>query len=157
MRPAQVLDRPSLEPREPSSRPADRRLVVLFDGDCGLCRESVRTLRRWDRERRLEFVPLQVAVGSGRPLLEGLAAQTSLADALHVVDEGSGEVMVGGAAALAILDALPGGWLLRPWAGLPPTELAADLLYRLVARHRETVAWVVGLPDERGCPLPDDD
>ncbi len=136
----------------PATAAADRHLSVLFDRDCGLCRETVRTLRRWDHERRLDFVPLQGVGGSARPGLRGLAAGRPLGDTLHVVDEASGEVFSGGAAALAILDLLPGGWLFRPWAGLPSTEMAADLLYRVIARHRDSVAWLVGLPDEVACP-----
>lgn len=130
------------------------QLVVLFDRDCGVCCETVRTLRRWDREHRLEFVALQDASGSGRPVLEQLAGSARLADQLHVVDEATGSVSVGGQAALTILDALPGGWLLRPWASLPPTGVAADVLYRIVSRHRQTVAWLIGLPDEVACPVP---
>lgn len=130
------------------------QLTILFDRDCGVCRETVRTLRRWDRDRRLEFLPLQEVEASGRPTLQGLAVSAALADQLHVVDEATGLVSTGGQAALTILDALPGGWLFRPWAGLPSTEVAANLLYRLVARHRDTVAWLIGLPDELACPVP---
>jgi predicted DCC family thiol-disulfide oxidoreductase YuxK len=87
-------------------------------------------------------------------VLERLAAGGHLADEIHVVDESTGRVVAGGPAALAILDALPGGWLLRPWSSLPPTAVAADVVYRLAARHRERLAWLMGLRDEVSCPLP---
>jgi predicted DCC family thiol-disulfide oxidoreductase YuxK len=128
-------------------------LTVTYDDDCGVCRETVRHLRRWDREGRFAFMPLRLAATSGRPLLERLAADGSLADAVHVVDEATGRVVSGGHAALAILDALPGGWLLRPWAGLPPTAAAADVVYRVAVRHRDRLAWLMGMRDEVSCPV----
>jgi predicted DCC family thiol-disulfide oxidoreductase YuxK len=128
-------------------------LVVLYDSDCGVCRETVRQLRRWDRESRFEFVPLESAASSGRPVLERLAAEGHLVDELHVVDESTGRVVAGGHAALAILDALPGGWLLRPWAALAPTAAAADVVLRVATRHRDRLAWLVGLRDDVSCPV----
>jgi predicted DCC family thiol-disulfide oxidoreductase YuxK len=128
-------------------------LTVLYDDDCGVCRETVRQLRRWDRVNRFEFMPLDLAASSGRPLLEQLAAEGHLGDAIHVVDESTGRVVSGGHAALAILDGLPGGWLLRPWASLPPAGMAADVVYRVASRHRDRVAWLMGLRDEVSCPV----
>jgi predicted DCC family thiol-disulfide oxidoreductase YuxK len=143
-------------PHRNSARPeivAAGPLTVLYDDECGVCRETVRRLRRWDRVSRFEFMPLAEAASSGRPLLESLAAEGHLADAIHVVDESSGRVVRGGHAALTIIESLPGGWLLRPWASLPSTTLAAEIVYQLAARHRERVAWVVGLRDDVSCPL----
>jgi len=128
-------------------------LTVLYDAECGVCRETTRQLRRWDREGRLEFMPLAQAGTCGRPLLERLAADGHLGDALAVVDETTGRVASGGHAALAILDVLPGGWLLRPWAVLPPAAAVADVVYRIAARHRDRVAWLTGLRDEVSCPV----
>jgi predicted DCC family thiol-disulfide oxidoreductase YuxK len=128
-------------------------LTVLYDDDCGVCRETVRHLRRWDHEGRFQFMPLQQAAHSGRPFLEKLAAQGHLGDAVHVVDEAAERVVSGGHAALAILDALPGGWLLRPWAILPPTAAAADVVYRVAVRHRDRLAWLVGMRDDVPCPV----
>ena len=98
-------------------------------------------------------MPLQEAATSGRPVLERLAGEGHLEDAIHVVDENTGRVVAGGHAALAIIDALPGGWLLRPWATFAPTAIAADVVYRVAARHRDKVAWVMGLRDEVSCPV----
>jgi predicted DCC family thiol-disulfide oxidoreductase YuxK len=98
-------------------------------------------------------MPLRLAASSGRPALEELAARGHLGDAIHVIDESTGRVVSGGHAALAIIDALPGGWLLRPWAALPPTAVAADVVYRVAARHRDRLAWLMGLRDEVRCPV----
>jgi predicted DCC family thiol-disulfide oxidoreductase YuxK len=149
----------AIETLQPQA-PADEDLVhgaspltVIYDSDCGVCGETVRRLRRWDHEGRFEFMPLRVAASCGRPRLEQLAAAGHLGDAVHVVDEATGRVVSGGHAALAILDALPGGWLLRPWAALPPTAVAADIVYRVAARHRDRVAWLTGMRDDVGCPV----
>jgi predicted DCC family thiol-disulfide oxidoreductase YuxK len=144
---------PRHTPLDAAVAPVKGPLTVIYDEDCGVCRESVRRLSRWDRDSRFEFVPLQRAAVSGRVQLEQLAAAGHLADAVHVVDEATGRVVSGGHAALAILDALPGGWLLRPWAALPPTGAAADVVYRVAARHRDRLAWLIGLRDEVSCPV----
>ena len=128
-------------------------LTVLYDRGCGVCRETVRHLRRWDRDGRMQFLPLDLAATSGRPILERLAAEGHLVDAIHVVNESTGEVVSGGHAALVMLDALPGGWLLRPWASLAPTAIAADVVYRVASRHRDRLAWLMGMPNEVSCPV----
>jgi predicted DCC family thiol-disulfide oxidoreductase YuxK len=101
----------------------------------------------------MEFMPLQLAGTSGRPVLERLAAKGHLGDEIHVVDEATGQVVAGGHAAHALLDALPGGWLLRPWASLPPAAMAADVVYRVASRHRDRLAWLMGMPNEISCPV----
>ena len=140
---------------EALTRPAPDEdiLTVIYDDACGVCRETVRRLSRWDHEGRFTFMPLRLAATSGRPLLERLAADGGFADAVHVVDEANGRVVSGGHAALAILDALPGGWLLRPWVGLPPTAAAVDVVYRVAVRHRDRLAWLMGMRDEVSCPV----
>ena len=132
-------------------------LTVIYDDACGVCRQTARRLRRWDRDGHFEFMPLRSAPTCGRPQIERLAAQGHLGDAVHVVDEANGRVVSGGHAALAILDALPGGWLLRPWASLPPTAAAAEVVYRVAARHRDRLSWFTGMRDEVSCPVKRDD
>ena len=144
-------------PLSPTTADDDRAvgpsLTVLYDGGCGVCCETVRVLRRWDRDGRMEFLPLAMAATSGRPIIERLAAEGHLADAVHVVNESTGQVVSGGHAALALLDALPGGWLLRPWAALPPTAVAADVVYRVASRNRDLLAWLMGMRNEVSCPV----
>ena len=147
----ELLPRPILPDESPTHGAGS--LTVIYDDDCGVCRETVRRLRRWNHEGSFEFMPLSLAAASGRPLLEDLAAQGHLGDSVHVVDEVSGRVVSGGHAALAIIDALPGGWLLRPWAALPPTADAADVVYRVASRHRDRLSWFTGLRDEVSCPI----
>jgi len=156
--PARTVTRPApdrVEPgREPGGSTAARDLVVLYDGDCAFCTASVRSLRRWDRDRRLALVPLQSAAASPDPAVRDAADAYPLRTALHVVDRRTGEVAAGGRAILAIVDALPGGPLLRPWVALPPTAAVADLLYGVVSDRRQDLGWAVGIRHEVHCPLP---
>jgi predicted DCC family thiol-disulfide oxidoreductase YuxK len=128
------------------------RLTILYDRDCGICGLTARTLRRWDRNGRFRLRALQDAPGSGDERLSAVAARYVLRDELHAVDE-TGSVAAGGDAALAIIDALPGGWLLRPWAALPAVRWAVRLAYDGVARNRRRIGEWLGL--ELVCELPD--
>jgi predicted DCC family thiol-disulfide oxidoreductase YuxK len=131
--------------------PQVERLTVLYDNDCGFCRWSVMQLRPLDRDRRLEFVPLQHAEEHlERPELATLARTENLRDAIHVVRP-DGRVRSAGGAMFEILDALPGGWLLRPWALLPGIESLADVGYRFVADRRDM--WV-SLLNRTGAGVP---
>jgi len=117
---------------------------VLYDRDCGICGLTARTLRRWDRDGRFDIVPLQAATRSDDPRLAAVARSYLLADELHVVDP-AGRVAAGGDAALAIVDALPGGWLLRPWAALATFRALVDVGYQWVASHRTAIGRWLGL------------
>jgi predicted DCC family thiol-disulfide oxidoreductase YuxK len=121
------------------------RLAVLYDRDCGLCLAIVSRLRRWDRGRRLDLVPLQEAGRMSRPSVVRIAGTLPLADRLHVVDEESGAVLAGGAAALAILDRLPGAAVFRPFARLGHVRWLVGRSYDLVAGHRHAISAKLGL------------
>jgi predicted DCC family thiol-disulfide oxidoreductase YuxK len=118
---------------------AGLRLVVMFDRDFGLCQATARRLRRWDRHARLEMLSLQDAATSDRPLVAETARNHPVLDELHVLDERIGRVDAGGDAALAIAAALPGGWLVRPFARLAPVRWIVGAGYSLVARNRHRI------------------
>jgi predicted DCC family thiol-disulfide oxidoreductase YuxK len=125
------------------------RLTILYDADCGICGLTARTLRRWDREGRFETLPLQAAARSGEPRLAAAARRHALAEELHVVDA-VGRVAAGGDALLAIVDRLPGGVVLRPWAALSPFRGLTRAAYRVIARNRDRIGRWSGL--ELACP-----
>jgi predicted DCC family thiol-disulfide oxidoreductase YuxK len=119
------------------------RLVVLYDRDCGICTATARTLRRWDRHARLGLLPLQEAAASDRPQIAAAGRDLPLSGALHVVDEVTGAIHAGGDAALAIVAALPGGGIIRPFAVLPPFRWIVRVGYGLIARHRRRIGrWL---------------
>ena len=112
--------------------PAPRRTpTLIYDGECGFCRESVGLVRRWDRERRLAIVPFQDqerVAAFGIPL-------TALAAAMHLVLP-DGRVFAGADAAPELLRLLPGKrWLAWPFS-LPGVLPLARRVYARIARRR---------------------
>jgi predicted DCC family thiol-disulfide oxidoreductase YuxK len=119
------------------------RLTVLYDADCGICIATGRQLRRWDRDGRLDVRPLQGAARSDDPLVAQAAASRPLDEALHVIDRGSGRVLAGGDAVLAIVGELPGGDVFAPFAGWPHVRWLADRSYAWVAANRRSISrWL---------------
>lgn len=100
------------------------------------------------------MVPLQDAPASPDPAVRDAAASRPLARELHVVDRDTGRVAAGGRAVLTILDALPGGSLLRPWTALPTTSAIAEVAYGVVSDRRQELGWAVGVRHEVACPAP---
>ncbi|MGZ4132025.1 MAG: thiol-disulfide oxidoreductase DCC family protein [Actinomycetota bacterium] len=117
---------------------ADRRIVVLYDEDCGFCRWSTDHLRAWDRRHALRFAPIQSAKGQG--LLAAIPQEARL-DAMHAVTP-DGRVWSAGAAVPVILRALPAG---SPAAVV--TEHVPSLTeraYRTVAARRTRLGALLG-------------
>jgi len=119
--------------------PAERRVLVLYDADCGICTHTARILRRLDRARRLDLTPLQVVAGMpDTPSLEVLLRS------IHV--RGAGEPWsVGGAAIVRISHEIG---VLRPLgfvAGLPLLRRLVEPAYALVASNRHRISRLFGL------------
>lgn len=123
--------------------PRTSRLTVLYDGDCGFCKLTVDVLARLDLERRLELVPLQHAEHHPqRPELARLSRELPLSRTIHV-RRADGRIDAGGGAVLEILDALPLGWLFRPWRLVPGLPWLLDQGYQLVADNRGAISKLV--------------
>jgi predicted DCC family thiol-disulfide oxidoreductase YuxK len=118
--------------------PDDDRATVLYDEDCGFCRWSADALRRWDRDGRMRFVPIQGETGAR--LLADVDPDERLGS-WHVVTP-DGRRRSAGAALAPALDRLPGGAPLARLANLaPPLTEAA---YRFVARRRTAIGRLLG-------------
>jgi predicted DCC family thiol-disulfide oxidoreductase YuxK len=139
-----VRDDPVISPVASTATVPAGRLAVLYDRDCGLCTATARRLRGWDREGRLDVVPLQSVTTAASPEVARLAAGRSLGSALHVIDPASGRVLSGGDSVLAIARRLPGGSVpAAVIAGVPPARWALALGYDLVARNRHRIGrWL---------------
>ncbi|HUG48393.1 MAG TPA: DUF393 domain-containing protein [Candidatus Limnocylindria bacterium] len=123
--------------------PGEKRLTVLYDGDCGLCSLIVQLLRELDLHGRLEFVPLQHARRHvARPELAAAAEQYPLAESIHVMHD-DGRVSAGGDALLHILEMLPAGRLFWPWRWLPGLPALLELAYGAVARRRGGISRLI--------------
>jgi predicted DCC family thiol-disulfide oxidoreductase YuxK len=138
-----------------ADNPADDRadrLLVLYDRDCGICAATVRQLRRWDRNGRLELLALQEAETDKRAIVRDVAAGHPLHDELHVLDPGTGVVRSGGRAVLEIASRLPGGRLPAAIGRLPPAAWVIGLGYAVVARNRRAISRALRL--DTVCEIP---
>jgi len=118
--------------------PADWGPTVIYDGECGICRDSVELLRRWDREHVLRFVPFQDGATVARFGI-GLPA---LAAAMHLVLP-NGRVYHGADAAPELLRLLPGKrWLALPFRIPGVMPLARRVYARIAARRHCLVRGV---------------
>jgi predicted DCC family thiol-disulfide oxidoreductase YuxK len=135
----------------------DRRLMVIFDGHCGLCNRSVRWLLRRDRDDRMRFVAsesprvAELLERHGMGVAPTRAAQVGPSSILVVEHAGSADerLLFRSDAVLALMGELP-----PPWPGIAALlrwvpGMVRDLLYRAIARVRY---WVWGRLE--ACPLP---
>lgn len=129
------------------------RLLVLYDGDCGICLAAAARLRRWDRDGRLELLALQVAGTDERSLVRDVAAGHPLHDELHVLDPTTGTVASGGRALIEIAKRLPGGRLPATLGRTPPAAWVIGLGYALVARNRHAISRALRL--DTVCAVPE--
>jgi acetyl esterase len=105
--------------------------TLIYDGECGFCRQSVDLVRRWDREHRLTVIPFQ---DQARVAAFGIPLP-ALAAAIHLVLP-DGRVFAGADAAPEILRFLPGKrWLARAFT-VPGVLPAARRGYAWIARRR---------------------
>jgi predicted DCC family thiol-disulfide oxidoreductase YuxK len=112
--------------------------TVIYDGECGLCREAVALLRRWDREHVLRFVPFQ----DGAVVARFGIALPALAAAMHLVLP-DGRVYAGADAAPELLRLLPSKRWLAPLFRVPGVlPLARRVYARIAARRRCLVRGV---------------
>jgi predicted DCC family thiol-disulfide oxidoreductase YuxK len=132
----------------------DGRLLVLFDGHCGLCNGTVRWLIRHDRRDRLRFAASEAPRGVEFLARCGQGSQfpsQRLSTILVVRDPGGPEenLLARSDAVLSLLRELPPPW---PWIASTvawiPSPLR-DLGYRLIARWRYRIWGRLG-----SCPLP---
>ena len=111
------------------------RATVYYDDDCGFCRWTLAWILRWDRRHRLRPVPIQSPEGE-RDL--GDLGEARL-DSAHLVR--GGERWTGARALAPLLEELPGGRRLAPFARR--LERLTEPIYRWVAGHRSSLSKLV--------------
>jgi predicted DCC family thiol-disulfide oxidoreductase YuxK len=120
-------------------------LVILYDGECGLCDKWVQFVLRHDRRGGFRFAPLQSLRGK-ELLRESGSPPTDLSSMVLVVDN---QAYLRSTGALMILRQLGGFWSLLGIFGMVPLPLR-DFVYSIVAANRHR--WFP--KDNDSCPLP---
>ena len=121
---------------KPRDTPPSDPPLLVFDGDCGICRA---TIDRWRVaiDRQIQFVPLQ-EVGARFPNVGDKESQR----AIHFIDT-NGRVSRGAEAVVRAMAHCGGKqWPLWFYHVLPPFALAAEAFYRLVAASRTPITIV---------------
>jgi predicted DCC family thiol-disulfide oxidoreductase YuxK len=120
--------------------PSARRHLLLWDGKCGLCRRAVEWVRRRDRAERFEIIPYQEAATP--PMTPELRA--ACRRAMHVVTA-DGQVLRAGRASVFVLRET-GSRRLAAVLGVPPFVWVVEIIYRIVARNRSHLSWLIFPP-----------
>ena len=114
--------------------------VLLYDGSCGFCAESVQFVLRHDRRGLLRFAALDSAYGRGvlerHPEIRGFDSVLLVEPAMNGAPE---NVAAHSSAALRVGEYLGGRWGLLRVARVIPSPIR-DAVYRLVARHRHRLS-----------------
>ncbi len=135
------------------ARRDERRPVLLYDGECGLCNAVVRLLLHDDAAGRLTFAPLQSEPAQAYLRAQGLPMRDF--DSLVFVPDWNrpepGAFRLRTDGALGAVDELGGLWRIVAAARVLPAGLR-DAVYKLVARSRYALFGTY-----RPTPLPDPD
>lgn len=108
------------------------RNILIYDAECRLCVSSKEWVERWDRRRRIAFLPFQTAEAKERvPDLAGMACM----DALRFIDA-QGNAASGMEAFRRMLPLLPMGRLLSLLFYIPGFSWLAVKIYRQIAENR---------------------
>ncbi len=124
----------------------DNQAIILFDGVCNLCNNSVQFIIRHDKDAYFKFASLQSDFG--RQLKEAKQIPNDV-DSIILVE--NGKVYMQSSAILHIARHLDGAWKLAAAALFIPRPIR-DIIYRYVARNR--YRWF-GRQDQCMLPSPD--
>ena len=124
--------------------PAERA-TLIYDGQCGMCRDAVELLRRWDRDHALAYVPFQDSAGVARFGIE----LPALAAAMHLILP-DGRVFAGADAAPELARLLPGKRWMAPLYRVPGVRPAARRVYAWIAARRKCEILTASLGSRSG-------
>jgi predicted DCC family thiol-disulfide oxidoreductase YuxK len=106
------------------------RSIVLFDGVCNFCSDSVNFIIRHDRHDRFRFAPLQSDIGQEMRARYGIDDSV---DSIVLIEDG--QAFTHSTAALRIAKGLGGVWA-TAYALIIIPRPVRDYFYRLFAKYR---------------------
>ena len=112
--------------------------VLIYDGECSVCRKAVEWIRARARPGRFEFLSLHSGELAQRfPHLDPAACRRGA----HLLLPG-GSVRIGEQGAPEVLDRIPGYRWAAGCLRLPGAGLLSRAAYRFLARRRHAIAWL---------------
>jgi predicted DCC family thiol-disulfide oxidoreductase YuxK len=105
--------------------------IVLFDGVCNFCNNSVQFILRKEKKPLFKFAALQSEIG--KKLMQQFSSTSQLPDSIIYIRDG--KVFSKSGAALRICLALKGAWPLLSIFLIVP-YFVRDFVYDVVARNR---------------------
>ena len=132
------------------SVPSTPKLIVLYDGVCGLCNRLNQFLLKRDHHDRFRFASLQSKLAESLTLRHG--ADPKDLDTVYVVvdhNRPTEHLLARSDAIIHVLTQLGGVWKLMGIAKILPRPLR-DGLYKIVARNRYRI-----FGKHESCMLPD--
>jgi predicted DCC family thiol-disulfide oxidoreductase YuxK len=131
------------------------RALLLFDGQCGFCHNSVRWVMRRDRNDRFRFAPQQSALAATVFDRHGIHQAAMLkSNSVYMALEGGTDherLLRQSDVTVDILLRLGGGWRLLGYLLRAVPTFLRDAAYRLVAHNRYRLSSSLGA---RVCPGP---
>ncbi|MDE0536560.1 thiol-disulfide oxidoreductase DCC family protein [Tenacibaculum sp. L6] len=106
--------------------------VILFDGVCNLCNDSVLKVIKYDIKNQFVFTSLQSDIG--KEITEYLGVDTSKVDSI-ILYEPSVSYYIKSSAALKIMNDFGGIWKLTQVFGILPEGLR-NVVYDYIAKNR---------------------
>ena len=106
--------------------------VILFDGVCNLCNDSVLKVIKYDVKNQFVFTSLQSDIG--KEITEYLGVDTSKIDSI-ILYEPSVAYYIKSTAALKIMNDFGGIWKLTQVFGILPEGLR-NIVYDYIAKNR---------------------
>ncbi|MBA2176270.1 thiol-disulfide oxidoreductase DCC family protein [Halobacillus locisalis] len=104
--------------------------IILFDGECNFCDNSVQFMIKRDKNARFSFASLQSE--NGRKLLEQYKAPSDL-DSFVLIE--NGQFHTQSSAALRVCKSLDGAWKLLVTLLIVPRPIR-DFFYTTLAKNR---------------------
>jgi predicted DCC family thiol-disulfide oxidoreductase YuxK len=112
--------------------------TLLYDEDCGMCRDTAAILLRWAGRDRLRTLPLRGRDADN--LLSGMDSDTRMAS-WHLVSP-EGRISSGANAVRPLFSLLPGGQPLAILAAIFPVRTRSAYLW--IARNRRRISRWLG-------------
>ena len=111
-----------------------RKATLLYDGNCELCKRSVRLLKRLDTNERIRFADARDE--AQWPASDVELNRERMLEAMHLVTPGGREVYAGFDAFRWVCARVPLLWGVYPFLHLPGVPTLGRKLYAWIAKNR---------------------